>query len=161
MPRVYVALGANLAEPKQQLDQATAALAELASGHSLRVSTYYRSAPMGDVPQPEYLNAVASFDTDLAPIALLDALQAIEVAQGRTREVRWGPRTLDLDLLLYGTQIIDLPRLQVPHYGMQQRAFVLIPLAELSPRLQLPCGTLISDLIDADMQRAVQPLPPT
>lgn len=161
MPQVYVALGANLAEPKQQLEQAKAALTQLAGNNSLRLSSYYRSAPMGDIPQPEYLNAVACFDTDLEPLALLDALQAIEAAQGRTREVRWGPRTLDLDLLLYGSQIIDMPRLKVPHYGMKQRAFVLVPLAELSPHLRLPCGTLISDLIDADMQRAVQPLPST
>ncbi|MDF0533197.1 2-amino-4-hydroxy-6-hydroxymethyldihydropteridine diphosphokinase [Shewanella yunxiaonensis] len=159
MPLVYVALGANLAQPQQQLDSACRKLTALATDHQLRVSSYYRSTPMGEVPQPDYVNAVASFNTDLKPLALLEALQAIELQQGRTREVRWGPRTLDLDLLLYGDEIIDLPRLKVPHYGLKQRAFVLVPLAELSPRLQLPCGTLVSNLIDDTMRNALQRLP--
>ncbi|MGL4938418.1 2-amino-4-hydroxy-6-hydroxymethyldihydropteridine diphosphokinase [Shewanella sp.] len=151
MPRVFVALGANLANPKAQLDKAVSALSTLAQGDSLQVSPYYCSAPMSDVAQPDYLNAVASFDTQLAPLALLDALQAIENTQGRVRKARWGPRTLDLDLLLYGDEFINEPRLTVPHYGMKARSFVLVPLAAIAPDLILPCKTPLSHLINENM----------
>ncbi|WOT05647.1 2-amino-4-hydroxy-6-hydroxymethyldihydropteridine diphosphokinase [Shewanella youngdeokensis] len=158
MIQVYVALGANLSEPVEQLNNACQALLSLASNHSFRVSPYYRSAPMGDVEQPDYVNAVASFSTSLSPIALLDALQEIENNQGRLRTLRWGPRTLDLDLLLYGNEVINLPRLTVPHYGMQQRSFVLVPLFDLAPELILPDATplrsLVTDALVAQLQRA-------
>ncbi|MGR6501060.1 2-amino-4-hydroxy-6-hydroxymethyldihydropteridine diphosphokinase [Shewanella sp. Koi 1] len=147
MTQVFVALGANLEDPKTQLDNAVAALSALAENQSLKVSPYYGSAPMGDVVQPDYINAVASFETSLAPIALLDALQEIENTQGRVRKERWGPRTLDLDLLLYGDAIIDEPRLKVPHYGMKERSFVLVPLAAIAPDLVLPCKTPLRSLI--------------
>ncbi|ASK68055.1 2-amino-4-hydroxy-6-hydroxymethyldihydropteridine diphosphokinase [Shewanella bicestrii] len=147
MTQVFVALGANLEDPKAQLDNAVAALSALAENQSLKVSPYYGSAPMGDVVQPDYINAVASFETSLAPIALLDALQEIENTQGRVRKERWGPRTLDLDLLLYGDAIIDEPRLKVPHYGMKERSFVLVPLAAIAPDLVLPCKTPLRSLI--------------
>uniref|UniRef100_Q0HRH7 2-amino-4-hydroxy-6-hydroxymethyldihydropteridine pyrophosphokinase n=1 Tax=Shewanella sp. (strain MR-7) TaxID=60481 RepID=Q0HRH7_SHESR len=147
MTQVFVALGANLEDPKAQLDNAVAALSALAENKSLKVSPYYGSAPMGDVVQPDYINAVASFETTLAPIALLDALQEIENTQGRVRKERWGPRTLDLDLLLYGDEIIDKPRLKVPHYGMKERSFVLVPLAAIAPDLVLPCKTPLRSLI--------------
>jgi 2-amino-4-hydroxy-6-hydroxymethyldihydropteridine diphosphokinase len=158
MTRVYIALGANLDDPKGQLDSAAGALADLALPGSYRISGYYRSAPMGEVEQPDYLNAVAALDTELSPLALLDALQVIENGQGRVREVRWGPRTLDLDLLLYGDEIIDSPRLTVPHYGMKNRSFVLIPLSELAPGLLLPCGSRLGELIDDKMRAELQPL---
>ncbi|ABO24998.1 2-amino-4-hydroxy-6-hydroxymethyldihydropteridinediphosphokinase [Shewanella loihica] len=160
MNTVYVALGANLASPKAQLDQACQALKALASDGQLSVSPYYQSAPMGDVPQPDYLNAVARFTTTIAPLALLDALQAIENEQGRVREVRWGARTLDLDLLLYGDWQLDIPRLQVPHYGMKTRSFVLLPLLDLAPDLILPCGTKLTSLITEELKRQVQQLGP-
>lgn len=160
MTRVYITLGANLASPKAQLDQACIALKALASDGRVAVSPYYASAAMGDVPQPDYLNAVACFNTSLDPIALLDALQAIEQQQGRVRHIRWGARTLDLDLLLYGAQQIDLPRLTVPHYGMKQRSFVLVPLHDLAPELVLPCGTAVASLIDDTLLAEVQQLSP-
>ncbi len=149
MTQVFVALGANLEDPQAQLDNAVAALSTLAENQSLRVSPYYRSTPMGEVVQPDYLNAVAGFETQLPPLALLDALQHIENTQGRVRQERWGPRTLDLDLLLYGDAIIDEPRLKVPHYGMKVREFVLYPLAELAPELHLPDGTALAQLLKA------------
>ncbi|MCG9754730.1 2-amino-4-hydroxy-6-hydroxymethyldihydropteridine diphosphokinase [Shewanella insulae] len=160
MITVYVALGANLASPKAQLAQACEALKSLASDGQLSVSPYYQSAPMGDVPQPDYLNAVARFTTKLAPLALLDALQGIENEQGRVREVRWGARTLDLDLLLYGDWQLDIPRLKVPHYGMKTRSFVLIPLMDLAPDLILPCGTGLTSLITEELKCQVQQLGP-
>jgi 2-amino-4-hydroxy-6-hydroxymethyldihydropteridine diphosphokinase len=147
MTQVFVALGANLEDPKTQLDNAVAALSALAEHQSLKVSPYYGSTPMGDVVQPDYINAVASFETSLTPIALLDTLQEIENTQGRVRKERWGPRTLDLDLLLYGDAIIDEPRLKVPHYGMKERSFVLVPLAAIAPDLVLPCKTPLRSLI--------------
>ncbi|GGI76658.1 2-amino-4-hydroxy-6-hydroxymethyldihydropteridine diphosphokinase [Shewanella hanedai] len=162
MTKVFVALGANLTNPVTQLDNACLALAELAEVNpvngltSLKVSPYYRSAPMGEVEQPDYVNAVASFETALTPIALLDALQKIENEQGRLRLERWGPRTLDLDILLYDKQTIDSPRLVIPHYGMKQRSFVLLPLADIAPKITLPCGTLLNELISAELAAEVE-----
>jgi len=147
MTQVFVALGANLEDPKAQLDNALMALSSLAENQNLKVSPYYHSTPMGEVVQPDYINAVASFETKLTPLTLLDALQHIENTQGRVRKERWGPRTLDLDLLLYGDAIIDEPRLKVPHYGMKERSFVLVPLAAIAPDLVLPCKTPLQSLI--------------
>ncbi|WP_338591953.1 2-amino-4-hydroxy-6-hydroxymethyldihydropteridine diphosphokinase [Shewanella khirikhana] len=158
MTKVFVALGANLAEPVSQLNRACEALLSLAAPGSFAVSPYYASKPMGEVVQPDYVNAVASFVTELAPLALLDALQAIELQQGRERLVRWGARTLDLDLLLYGDMVMHSERLTLPHYGMKARSFVLIPLADLDPGLILPCNTAVSDLITASMRDELQPL---
>ncbi|MCE9685774.1 2-amino-4-hydroxy-6-hydroxymethyldihydropteridine diphosphokinase [Shewanella sp. AS16] len=160
MVKVYIALGANLQQPVAQLDSAVQALAGLALPGSLRVSPYYASRPMGDVVQPDYVNAVASLDTELAPLALLDALQAIENHQGRLRQERWGPRTLDLDLLLYGDEVLSLPRLTVPHYGMRERSFVLIPLWDLAPELVLPDKTRLETLIGPQMRAELQRLVP-
>lgn len=156
MIQVYVALGANLSQPIEQLNNACQALLSIAADNSFFISPYYRSVPMGDVEQPDYVNAVAGFKTDLAPIELLDALQKIENQQGRLRTLRWGPRTLDLDLLLYGNQHINLPRLTVPHYGMKQRSFVLVPLFDLTPALILPDQTLLSSLITETLTAELQ-----
>ncbi|WP_375056241.1 2-amino-4-hydroxy-6-hydroxymethyldihydropteridine diphosphokinase [Zobellella sp. DQSA1] len=148
MTRVFVALGANLGDPLAQLGAARQALDALAAPGSLRHSPLYRSRPMGPADQPAYVNGVSVFDTALSPHALLDALQAIELAQGRERkDERWGPRTLDLDILLYGEQQIEDERLTIPHYGMKQREFVLYPLADLAPELVLPCGTPLTRLL--------------
>ncbi|MCE9677708.1 2-amino-4-hydroxy-6-hydroxymethyldihydropteridine diphosphokinase [Shewanella sp. AS1] len=160
MIKVFIALGANLASPQEQLDRAITALQELAQDKQIQVSPYYRSAPMGDVPQPDYVNAVASLYTCLEPLALLDALQSIEQQQGRVRDIRWGARTLDLDLLLYGDQVIDHPRLIVPHYGMKQRSFVLVPLRDIAADLILPCGNSVASLIDEKMVTELQQLSP-
>lgn len=129
----YIGLGSNLDDPPAQLQQALHALAALPDSDLLRQSPVYRSRPLGPADQPDYLNAVAAIETRLAPLALLDALQAIEQAQGRRRDgARWGPRSLDLDILLYGTARIDEPRLQVPHPGLGERNFVLYPMADIA-----------------------------
>ena len=128
--RAYIGLGSNLDEPAEQLRSALQALDVLADTRLAAASALYTSDSL--LPgQPRYPNAVAAIDTRLAPLDLLDALQAIENDQGRVRQERWGPRTLDLDMLLFGDQLIDVPRLKVPHYHMHARPFVLYPLAEL------------------------------
>lgn len=160
MERVYIGLGSNLATPQQQLLAALAALAEIAQTRLLARSSFYSSEPLGPADQPRYLNAVAALDTSLAPLQLLDALQAIELDQGRERkDQRWGPRTLDLDILLFGHQLIDSPRLTVPHYHMQARAFVLYPLAELAPELQLADGRKLTDMLAACPFEGLERLP--
>ncbi|WP_339530936.1 2-amino-4-hydroxy-6-hydroxymethyldihydropteridine diphosphokinase [Pseudomonas mucidolens] len=149
MERIYIGMGSNLAAPDQQLRSALEALAQLPDSTFVGVSAFYQSDSL--LPgQPRYTNAVAALDSALAPLALLDALQAIENDQGRERLERWGPRTLDLDILLFGDRLIDEPRLQVPHYQLHLRAFVLYPLAELAPAdLQLPNGHTLGDLLAA------------
>ncbi|BBP67063.1 2-amino-4-hydroxy-6-hydroxymethyldihydropteridine diphosphokinase [Pseudomonas sp. Cab53] len=149
MERVYIGMGSNLAEPAEQLRSALQALAQLPDTELAGVSSFYQSDSL--LPgQPRYTNAVAALDSRLAPLDLLDALQTIETGQGRERLERWGPRTLDLDILLFGDRLIDEPRLKVPHYHMQARAFVLYPLAELAPaELRLADGRLLQDLLAA------------
>ncbi|MDO9619365.1 MAG: 2-amino-4-hydroxy-6-hydroxymethyldihydropteridine diphosphokinase [Pseudomonas sp.] len=150
MERVYIGLGSNLATPLEQLRSALAALAALPRTRLIAQSSFYASDPLGPADQPRYVNAVAALDTELSPLALLDALQTIELEQGRTRKAeRWGPRTLDLDILLFGERLLDEPRLTVPHYHMHARAFVLYPLAEIAPELQLPDGRALTELLDA------------
>lgn len=151
MERVYIGLGSNLAEPREQLRGALRALAAISLTRLVAVSSLYVSDPLGPPDQPRYNNAVAVLDTELAPIELLDALQAIERAQGRERKAeRWGPRTLDLDILLFGDRKLDEPRLTVPHYHLHARAFVLYPLAEVAPEaLQLADGRRLADLLAA------------
>jgi 2-amino-4-hydroxy-6-hydroxymethyldihydropteridine diphosphokinase len=130
--RVYIGLGSNLAEPAEQLRSALDALDKAEGTRLAAVSGFYASDSL--LPgQPRYTNAVAALDTTLEPLQLLDALQTIENDQGRVRQERWGPRTLDLDVLLFGQQVLDSPRLTVPHYHMHARPFVLYPLAELVP----------------------------
>jgi 2-amino-4-hydroxy-6-hydroxymethyldihydropteridine diphosphokinase len=137
--RAYVGIGSNLDDPSSQVRRAFQALATLPAGRCMARSPLYRTAPVGGPPgQPDYLNAVVALDTALDPDALLTALQEIESAQGRIRNVRWGPRTLDLDLLLYGALIRDDPRLTLPHPRLHERAFVLYPLYDIAPTLLLP-----------------------
>lgn len=146
MERVYIGMGSNLAAPAEQLREALKALGQLPRTSLSGVSSFYVSDSL--LPgQPRYTNAVAALDTALEPLALLDALQAIENGQGRERLERWGPRTLDLDILLFGDRLIDEPRLKVPHYHMQARAFVLYPLAELAPGITLADGRALDDLL--------------
>lgn len=144
MPTVYIALGSNLDNPVQQLQLAVENLKKFAN--NLVVSPFYGSKPLGPQDQPDYVNAVAKFETDLPPLALLDKLQQIENEQGRVRLRRWGERTLDLDILLYGNELIQNERLTIPHYDMHHREFVIVPLYDLSPDLILPNGTPLSDL---------------
>ena len=147
MERVYIGMGSNLADPADQLRSAIQALAQLPDSRFVGVSPFYQSDSL--LPgQPRYTNAVAAIDSTLPPLDLLDALQAIELDQGRERHERWGPRTLDLDILLFGDRLIDEPRLQVPHYHMHARPFVLYPLAELAPAsLELADGRTLAQLL--------------
>ncbi|MEZ5556467.1 2-amino-4-hydroxy-6-hydroxymethyldihydropteridine diphosphokinase [Haliea sp.] len=133
MPDACIALGSNLGDPARQLQIAVDAIRRLPGTHITAGSGVYASAAVGPGQQPDYLNAVLMVRTALGPLPLLNALQDIERAQGRERTVRWGPRTLDLDILLYGAEQIRLPRLQVPHPGMAERHFVLYPLLDIYP----------------------------
>ncbi|MED5503024.1 MAG: 2-amino-4-hydroxy-6-hydroxymethyldihydropteridine diphosphokinase [Pseudomonadota bacterium] len=149
MITAYIAVGSNLADPVSQAKQAIEALKTLPNSEFVRASSLYSSTPMGPQNQPDYINAVVAIKTNLTPLELLDCTQAIEQEQGRVRkEERWGPRTLDLDMILYGNEVIDSERLTVPHYGMREREFVLYPLAEIAPSLQLPDGTEVSSLLE-------------
>lgn len=144
----YIAIGSNQADPVKQAKQAIAAMKILPKSKLTKASSLYYSAPMGPQDQPNYINAVVQLETQLTALELLDALQQIELSQGRIRTLNhWGPRTLDLDIILYGDQQINSPRLTIPHYGMKVREFVLYPLQEIAADLILPDGTLISQLI--------------
>ncbi|MEL0581008.1 2-amino-4-hydroxy-6-hydroxymethyldihydropteridine diphosphokinase [Pectobacterium punjabense] len=152
MARVYLALGSNLAQPLQQVRAALAALDAIPQTRVVRCSSFYRSRPLGPQDQPDYLNAVVELETVLAAESLLDCTQAIELEQGRERKAhRWGPRTLDLDILLFGDAAIQTERLTVPHYDMKNREFMLYPLAEIAPDLAFPDGeTLVQRLTHVD-----------
>lgn len=143
----YIGLGSNLELPQQQIESALGELHDLPKSRCLAQSSRYRSAPMvstgmvstgmvskkgGPQDQPDYINAVVALETELEPQVLLQALQTLENAHGRVRTEHWGPRTLDLDLLLYGDQVMDSDQLTIPHPGLYERNFVLYPLAELS-----------------------------
>jgi 2-amino-4-hydroxy-6-hydroxymethyldihydropteridine diphosphokinase len=141
----YIGLGSNLENPLAQLDRAIETLKKHDDLKNLRVSSIYGSKPVGPQDQPDYINAVASFDTDLSPLALLDLLQSIEQSQRRVRERHWGPRTLDLDLLLYGQERIQLPRLNVPHPFMLERGFVIKPFSDLAPDMLLENGKTVTE----------------
>ena len=143
----YVGLGANLADPRQQLSRATDALSLLPRTQLLARSSLYRSAPVGKADQPDFVNAVAALRTELAPLELLDALLDLEAGQGRVRSVPNAARTLDLDLLLFDDRVISEPRLEVPHPRMHERRFVLLPLAELNPDLIIPGHGPVADLL--------------
>ncbi len=138
MNTAYVALGANIGEPAATVVSALAALAGLPESRVLRTSPLYRTAPVGLRNQPDFINAAAALETALGAEVLLDALLDLEVRFGRRRRDRNGPRTLDLDLLLYDDSEIDLPRLTLPHPRLHLRAFVLRPLAEIAPDLTIP-----------------------
>jgi 2-amino-4-hydroxy-6-hydroxymethyldihydropteridine diphosphokinase len=144
--RAYVALGANLGDAAAAVDAAIAELACLPSTRLAARSSLYRTAPVGYADQPDFINAVAALDTALAPRALLDALLALEQARGRTRDFPNAPRTLDLDVLLYGAQTVRAPGLTIPHPRMHERAFVLVPLAEIAPDVELPGHGRAGDL---------------
>ena len=137
MVRAYIALGSNLGDRKLAIEQATSQLAaaDLSVTRSARL---YQTAPVGPEGQPEYYNTVVEVETTKTPEALLDHVKALERALGRTENVRWGPRVIDLDILLYGAEVLRGPRLVVPHPEMHQRAFVLVPLADLAPELLVP-----------------------
>jgi len=137
----YIGLGSNLDQPLQQLRDAVIELASLPDTNLITTSSWYQSPPMGPQDQPDFINGVAKLQTSLSPRQLLEALQAIEQTHLRKKDRHWGPRTLDLDILLYGGQIIDNTDLQIPHPGLHLRNFVLLPLAEITEQLIFPDGT--------------------
>ncbi|GAB6141061.1 2-amino-4-hydroxy-6-hydroxymethyldihydropteridine diphosphokinase [Methylosoma difficile] len=144
----YIGLGSNLASPAEQLITARNRINATPGITELAFSSLYHSAPMGPQDQPDYVNAVMGILTTLSPLDLLRSLQNIEHLQGRVRDgERWGARTLDLDLLIYGNEQLDLPELTIPHAGICQRAFVLLPLAEIAPDLVIPDNRAIADLL--------------
>ena len=143
----YIGLGANLNDPLNTIQQALDALNLLPKSQDLRISKIYRSAPMGPADQPDYINCVAAIDTQLSANELFSLTCEIEQRHGRTRDgEHWGPRTLDLDILLYGDEVINNDVLTVPHYGLQEREFVIYPLLDISPTLVLPCGQVVAEL---------------
>jgi len=144
----YIGLGSNLASPVEQIKSARTAIAATVGVEELAFSSLYRSLPMGPQDQPDYVNAVMCVATSLPPMDLLHRLQSIENAQGRVRKgERWGARTLDLDLLIYGDRKIEVPDLTVPHAGIAERSFVLHPLYEIAPQLVVPGKGNIADLV--------------
>lgn len=155
----YVGLGSNLEEPRAQLERAFDALASVPSTQLIRRSDLWRSAPMGPADQPDYVNAAAGLLTQLDAYALLSELQRIEHAQGRRRNgERWGPRTLDLDLLVFADERHQSEILTVPHPGIAERAFVLAPLAQVAPGLTVPGAGTVTGLLAAVACDDIAPL---
>lgn len=144
----YIAIGSNLASPLQQVEAALYALGEIPDSRIVAVSAFYRTPPLGPQDQPDYLNAAVALETALSPEALLDNTQRIELQQGRVRKAeRWGPRTLDLDIMLFGDATLATPRLTVPHYDMKNRGFMLWPLFEIAPELRFPDGETLREAL--------------
>lgn len=145
----YIGVGGNLHNPLETVRKGCDALAAADALQVEAVSPFYRSKPMGPQDQPEYVNAVVKLSTELTPQALLQVTQSIELSHGRVRKAeRWGPRTLDLDILLYDSLSMDTPTLTIPHYGLTEREFVIYPLLDICPELVLPCGTQVQTLTE-------------
>ena len=142
----YIGLGSNLEQPAAQLARAVSELAGLPKSTLVAQSPFYASRPVGPQDQPDFVNGAVHLRTDLSAHELLDCLQAIEQAHGRERVRHWGPRTLDLDLLLFGQTTLNDARLTVPHAELANRDFVLQPLLDLAPELALPDGTSVAEL---------------
>ncbi len=159
--RAWIALGSNLDDPLARVAGAMGALDQLPETRLAAASSLYETRPWGVSDQPNFINAVAQLETGLEPRPLLDALLAIEVAQGRRRNVeqRWGPRRLDLDLLLYDELTMDTDGLTLPHPRMHERAFVLVPLLELNPDLCVPGRGSVASLLAAAGTGGIVKLP--
>jgi 2-amino-4-hydroxy-6-hydroxymethyldihydropteridine diphosphokinase len=149
----YIALGANLDDPIAQVKAGFAALAALPQTHLIAQSSLYRTAPVGYADQPDFINAVAAVETALSPRELLDAILAVETNHGRVREFLNAPRTLDLDILLYGERTVHEAGLTIPHPRLHERAFVLAPLAEIAPHCVIP-GRGTADELLRNVDRA-------
>ena len=157
MTNVFLGIGGNLGDRRATMRLAVAEIRAVVE--DVRVSSLYETAAWGVTDQPSFLNAVVRGSTELSPLELLDAMQAIENQLGRVRTLHWGPRAIDIDILLYGSNVIDVPRLKVPHPYMAQRGFVLRPLADLAAGLTLPDGSLVGELlttIDQDDLRQIE-----
>ncbi len=160
MSIAYIALGANLGQPAQQLRATLLALTQVPGIQVLAQSPLYRTAPLGLAGQPDYCNAVCKVQITLAPEALLEQLMALERAAGRVRgEDRWGPRLLDLDILHVEGEKRDTPQLHLPHPGIAQRNFVLIPLADVAPALEIPGVGLVAELAENIGRSGLEPWP--
>lgn len=157
MPIAYIALGTNLEPRAAHLDKALELFHSLSGVEVKRVSSIYESKPVGYLDQPDFLNLVFEAETELLPLDLLDSCQTIEQELGRVRTIRFGPRTLDVDIVLYGVESIDEERLTVPHPRMQERSFVLLPLQELNPEYVVPewnktVNELVAELSAKDLE---------
>jgi len=157
MPIVYIALGTNLEPRAAHLEKALELFRSLPDLEVKRVSSIYESKPVGYLDQPDFLNLVFEAETDLLPLELLDSCQSIEQELGRVRTIRFGPRTLDVDIVLYGAERIEEDRLTVPHPRMQERSFVLLPLQELNPEFVVPewnktINALVTELPPKDLE---------
>lgn len=151
MTKVYISFGSNMGDREQQIQNALALLEQLPETLVTNVSSLYETAPVGGVAQDDFLNGVAEVETQLTPIALLDELQDIERKLNRVRKIHWGPRTIDLDIVLFGDEVITQERLKVPHPFMHERSFVLIPLNEIAPDAVHPVlNRKISELVTLD-----------
>jgi len=158
----YVGLGANLQDPAAQVRRALDELASIPHSRLLSRSHLYKSPPLGPAGQPDYVNAVAALETTRAPLEFLAELRAIETRHGRQRDgTRWGPRTLDLDILLYGDRVMDTPELTLPHPGLHERAFVLYPLFDVAPELVVPGRGSVRELRERLGAAHIQRLEPT
>jgi 2-amino-4-hydroxy-6-hydroxymethyldihydropteridine diphosphokinase len=158
--RAYVALGSNLSDPERQVWDAIGELAWLPDTVLLASSRLYRTAPVGPPGQPDYVNAVVCLETRLSPQALLTELQAVELRHGRQRNgTRWGPRTLDLDIVVYGGEQVDEPGLKIPHRELPNRSFVLVPLADVAPgAMPIPGMGTLQALLDRCPMDGIAPL---
>ena len=165
MALAYIVLGSNLSDnvdghivaPQAQLNKALNSLSSHRQINLVTVSSFYQTPPIGPGEQADYINAAAKLETKLTPLQLLDYLQSIEQQQGRVRTIRWGARTLDLDILLYNQLVQDCQRLTLPHPRMHERSFVLAPLTEIEPLLSLPNGENIAALLaNCSMQGIVK-----
>ncbi|OAT14800.1 2-amino-4-hydroxy-6-hydroxymethyldihydropteridine pyrophosphokinase [Buttiauxella noackiae ATCC 51607] len=156
MTLAYIALGSNLASPLEQVTHALDAIATIPQSRVVAISSYYRTKPLGPQDQPDYLNAAVALETALSPEALLSHTQRIELEHGRVRKAeRWGPRTLDLDIMLFGNLTVATPTLIVPHYDMKNRAFMLVPLLEIAPDCTFPDGKRAAEILDTLSQDGI------
>lgn len=154
----YIALGSNQSSPLEQITSALAALAAIPKSQIVATSSYYRTPPLGPQDQPDYLNAAVALETRLSALELLEYTQQIELAHGRERKAeRWGPRTLDLDIMLYGKQTMHTERLTIPHYDMKNRAFMLVPLLEIAPDCCFPDGQPVAECLAHLSVREITP----
>ncbi|OZG70054.1 2-amino-4-hydroxy-6-hydroxymethyldihydropteridine diphosphokinase [Hahella sp. CCB-MM4] len=155
----YIGMGSNQNQPELQLNQAVDAIRQHPAMALQTVSSLYQTTPLGGLDQPLYMNAVAHIRTSLSPEALLDVLQAIENQQGRQRNgVRWSSRTLDLDILLYGKEVIRSQRLTIPHYALHERNFVVFPLLELNPECHIPGLGSLQEISETLTREGMTPL---
>ncbi len=151
---VYIALGSNVGCKRDNMAQAVQLIADLPATQVVKSSSLYETAPWGKTDQDEFLNQVIEIETALQPEELLHELQNIEIKMGRQRKEKWGPRLIDLDILLYGNEVIDDPQLTIPHPYLRERLFVLVPLAEIGAELQFPDdGATIEEVLSRVLVR--------